>query len=292
MQWFYIRNGQRTGPVEEAELFRLAREGALAPDDLVWNPAMGQEWKPAATIPQLFAAPATGVPAVPGATHNRDLMRTAREALQGRWALAVGAALLYQVVIGGVQFVPYLGPLVVLVISGPMVLGFNRFFLKMARRDSPDVGQLFDGFKLFGKALGTYALICVFMFLWMLPMMASGIFAAIAIPLIAKESALGLLLVPVFVLLGIAGILLIVRAALAYSQTFYILSDHPETPASEAIRQSKQMMVGFKWKLFCLPWRFFWWGLLCFLTCFIGFLWLYPYLAASHAAFYDDIRTR
>ena len=40
-------------------------EGGLAPDDLVWNPAMGQEWKPAATIPNLFATPAAGVPAVP-----------------------------------------------------------------------------------------------------------------------------------------------------------------------------------------------------------------------------------
>ena len=292
MQWFYIRNGQRQGPVEDGELSRLAQEGQLAPDDLVWNSTMGQQWMPASSVPDLFALPTRAAPSVPGATPNRDLMRQAVESLGGRWALAVGVTLLYQVVISGVQFVPYLGVLVVLAISGPMILGFNRFFLKVARRDAPDVGQLFDGFKLFGKALGAYALLCLFMFLWTLPMVAAGIFAAIAVPLIAKNAPLGFLLVPVFLALGIAGILLIFRATFAYSQIFFILADRPATGALEAIRQSVQMMLGFKWKKFCLECRFIGWGLLAILTCGIGWLWLYPYMMTANAQFYEDVRTR
>jgi uncharacterized membrane protein len=290
MPWFYIQNGQRRGPVEEAELFRLAREGHLASDDLVWNPSMGEQWMPASSVPNLFALPATPSPGVPGATPNGDLMRQAIASLRNRWTLAVGVGLLYQVVTSGIQFIPYLGPILVLVIYGPMLLGFNRFFLMIARNQTPDVGQLFDGFKLFGKTLGAYVLICLFIFLWMLPLIVAGIFAGIAVPLIASNSDLGFLLVPVFILLVISGVLLLVRAALAYAQTFFILSDQPALGAYDAIQLSIRMMVGYKWKLFCLGLRFIGWVLLGFLTCGIGLLWVQPYLAVANAHFYDDIR--
>lgn len=291
MQWFYILDGQRLGPVEESELFRLARDGRLQPGDLVWNPTMGQEWKPASSVPHLFEKTSTALPATPGATPNGTLMQQSLDALRGRWALAVGAALLYQVVISGVQFVPYLGLLFIFLISGPMLLGLNRFFLKLSRNEAPDIGQLFDGFKLFGKSLAAYLLLMLFMFLWMLPVMAAGIFAAIAVPLIEKSNSIGYLLIPMAILLGTAGVLLLIRASLAYSQIFFILADRPSVGAYEAIDQSINMMDGFKWKKFCLGWRFIGWALLCFLTCFIGFLWLYPYMMAANAKFYDDTRT-
>jgi len=49
----------------------------------------------------------------------------------------------------------------------------------------------------------------------------------------------------------------------------------------DAITKSKEMMRGNKWKLFCLGFRLFGWGLLCILTFGIGFLWLYPYMMVS-----------
>lgn len=292
MQWFYIRNGQRNGPVEETEFFRLAREGGLAPDDLVWNPAMGQEWKPAATIPNLFATPAAGVPAVPGATPNRELLRQARESLRGRWALAVGATLLYLLVTNGPQFIPYLGGLVILFIAGPILLGWNRLFLSIVRRGTADVGQLFDGFKMFGRTLWAYWLIYFFISLWCLFLFIPAILAAVLIPMVKDKPEGVVLLVILLSPLILLALVPAIRAALSYAQTFYVLSDHPETTAREAIRQSKQMMVGFKWKLFWLPWRFIGWAILCMFTCGIGILWLIPYMTASNAAFYDDLRTR
>lgn len=290
MQWYYIQNGQRIGPVEEADFFRLARERKLSPDDLVWNPTLGQEWKPASSVPGLFAAPAAAVPGTPGATHNRDLMGRARASLAGQWVLAVGATLLYQLVTGGVQFVPYVGALVILLVYGPMVAGWSMFFLQIARGESPQVGVLFGGFKRFGTALGAYLLITLLIILWCLPLILPALFAALAVPLIDKTPALGVLLVPLLVLLGGLALFPVVRATLSYAQVFFILADHSEVGALESIRRSKEMMRGFKWKLFCLGWRFFGWGLLVLCTCGIGFLWLQPYMAVSNAHFYDDIR--
>jgi len=71
---------------------------------------------------------------------------------------------------------------------------------------------------------------------------------------------------------------------------FYIISDNPEIGAMEAIRKSKEMMRGFRWKLFCLNLSFIGWVLLCVLTLGIGFLWLQPYMNASFANFYQNLK--
>jgi hypothetical protein len=59
MQWYYARDGQTHGPLDDAELARLARVGALRPRDHVWNETMGDTWAEASTIPELFPAAGT-----------------------------------------------------------------------------------------------------------------------------------------------------------------------------------------------------------------------------------------
>ena len=102
------------------------------------------------------------------------------------------------------------------------------------------------------------------------------------------------MLIACFALLVLIGMLLFIIpgiiAAYRYAMTFYILADHPGMDALAAIRRSKEMMRGNKLKLFCLGWRFFWWFLLCIPTCFIGLIWLVPYMNTSLAKFYDDLK--
>ena len=80
-----------------------------------------------------------------------------------------------------------------------------------------------------------------------------------------------------------------VIAAYSYAMTGYILAEHPELTASEAIEQSKQMMSGNRFRLFCLQFSFIGWDLLCSLTLGIGNLWLKPYKQAAIAAFYRNV---
>ena len=79
-------------------------------------------------------------------------------------------------------------------------------------------------------------------------------------------------------------------ASYAYAMAFYVVADEPTIGAREALRRSKEMMQGNKFKLFCLYWHFFGWAILCILTLGIGFLWLGPYMSASTARFYEDVR--
>lgn len=78
-------------------------------------------------------------------------------------------------------------------------------------------------------------------------------------------------------------------ATYSYAMTEYILAEHPELTATEAIRRSKEMMEGNRWRLFCLQFSFIGWDLLCSLTLGIGHLWLTPYRKAATAAFYREV---
>ncbi|MDR2806022.1 MAG: DUF975 family protein, partial [Dysgonamonadaceae bacterium] len=118
-----------------------------------------------------------------------------------------------------------------------------------------EIGDLFEGFKNYGKVLGTTLLTTLYIFLWMLLLIIPGIIKSYS-----------------------------------YAMTPYLLRDNPELGADELICKSMEMMKGHKKKLFLLDLSFIGWGLLCIYTLGSGFLWLAPYISSSHAAFYEDLR--
>ena len=78
-------------------------------------------------------------------------------------------------------------------------------------------------------------------------------------------------------------------ARYSYAMTDYILAENPELTASEAIERSKQVMEGNRFRLFCLELSFVGWEILCALTMGIGNLWLRPYRKAASAVFYREV---
>jgi uncharacterized membrane protein len=71
--------------------------------------------------------------------------------------------------------------------------------------------------------------------------------------------------------------------------TSYIVKDNPGIGANDAIEMSMKLMNGHKFELFYLHLTFIGWGILCLLTCGIGFLWLQPYIYTAQAEFYHDL---
>lgn len=187
-------------------------------------------------------------------TENVVLMKMARESLRGRWPLAIGTFLVYSVIMGAFGAMRTSG-LLSLLIAGPMALGAAIFSLSISRNKDARLEQVFDGFRSYGTALATYLLYLLYVVLWTLLLVVPGIIAA-----------------------------------LSYSMTFYILADDPSQKPREALNKSRQMMYGYKAKLFGMCLRFFLLALLCILTLGIGFLWLIPYMNVTMAKFYDDIK--
>ena len=195
-------------------------------------------------------------------TENRVLMAQARESLKGKWGLAIGTVFVYMLIIITIQLIDYalfgdqsmIGSLISILITGPFALGLAIFALSLSRNQDAKLSQIFEGFQKYGVALGAYILMLIFVLLWMILLIIPGIIAAIA-----------------------------------YSQTYYIIAEDDSIGPLQAITKSKEMMKGNKWKYFCLGLRFIGWGLLCILTLGIGYLWLAPYMMISFAKFYDDI---
>ncbi len=273
MDWYYAKNGESHGPVTLDDLRARMRDGTLGGRDKVWTPAFGGDWRDARAVPELSGSvppPAAPQPSVTGGpspssvpadpdTPNRELMRRARVSLKGYWGVTVLTVFLWQVIAscaGG--FIPCLGGLAVMLVAGAIQFGFARLFLNTARGIPPKVENLFEGFSFFNNTLAAYALTTLFIFLWSL-----------------------LLIIP--------GIL----AAYSYSQVYFILADDPGLPATEAIRRSKAMMRGRRWKLFCLHCRFIGWGLLAILfTLGIGLFWVQAYISTALAHFYETVKER
>lgn len=66
MQWYYANNGQRSGPISDADFQSLVAAGTVKGDTLVWRPGMAN-WLPYAQVAPTLgaAAPATPPPATP-----------------------------------------------------------------------------------------------------------------------------------------------------------------------------------------------------------------------------------
>ncbi len=75
----------------------------------------------------------------------------------------------------------------------------------------------------------------------------------------------------------------------SYSMTHFILNDHPEYTANQAITESRRMMDGHKMDYFLLCLSFLGWFILSIFTLGIGFLWSAPYFYTTSAAFYEEI---
>lgn len=188
------------------------------------------------------------------AMDNALLMKQAREALDGKWGIAVGGCFLYMVVTAVVGAPDDIGPALGFLISGPMMLGLSVFSLALARKQEASIHQLFVGFNDFVRNFVAYLLMALFILLWAILLIVPGIIAA-----------------------------------LSYSQTFFILAEDKTIGARDALRKSKAMMEGHKKELFFLGLNFLGWLVLSILTLGVGFLWFVPYIQVTMALFYDKV---
>lgn len=75
----------------------------------------------------------------------------------------------------------------------------------------------------------------------------------------------------------------------SFSMAFYIINDHPEMTAMEALRESRRLMNGHKMQYFILNLSFIGWMLLGSLCFGIGTLWATAYMSTANAVFYEEL---
>ena len=152
-----------------------------------------------------------------------------------------------------------LGGLLYLLLSGPLDIGLNYFFVKnvQRRRDGLTATTPFvQAFQNYPRKLGGSLWMSLFIFLWSLLFMIPGIIKAFS-----------------------------------YSMTPYILADCPDVKAQDALKLSMRMMKGHKGEYFVLILSFIGWGILTVLTAgLVGVFYAGPYLQSTLAAYYLEVR--
>ncbi len=130
-------------------------------------------------------------------------------------------------------------------------------YLYMTADTKVSVGDMFCRMSTLGKSLWLNILITFFMFLWTCLFYFPGIIKGYS-----------------------------------YSMAYYVLADNPELTAREALRISKRIMKGHKFELFVLQLSFFWWYLLGILTFGLAYIYVIPYMSATVANFYNQIKDK
>ena len=182
----------------------------------------------------------------------RDYRHAAWNKLSGNWSTVVVAYLIYSLLLGVLSYTG-IGSLL---LSGVLAIGMCVITLQISRLGKSGIESIFDGFrKGLGNNIVAGILVQIFTFLWTL----------------------------LFIIPGIV-------KSYSYPMTYYILADNPDMAPTDAITESRKMMDGNKWRLFCLDLSFIGWYLLSILTLGILALWISPYNMMARAEFYESLK--
>ncbi len=186
----------------------------------------------------------------------KELRAAAWEKKQGRWGMLALICFIYSLIMAGCAALSFavVGAIAVLLISGPLMLGFSTTCLSVSRRQGAGLSTLFEGFSRFGDSLVLFLLMDIFIFLWSLLLIIPGIIKAYS-----------------------------------YSMSWFVLHDRSDLTGNEARKRSMYLMKGRKWKLFCLDFSFLGWYLLSALTLGILSFWVTPYHMTARAEFYQEL---
>lgn len=137
----------------------------------------------------------------------------------------------------GIALIFLVWGIVIIIIGGATTLGYAKYNLNIIDDNDPKFKDIFSQYHRLGTGFGMQFFRALFTFLWSL----------------------------LFVIPGII-------ASYRYSMTPFILVENPQMTAREAIGDSKELMKGNKWRLFCLEFSFIGWELLAGLVMWVAMM--------------------
>lgn len=187
---------------------------------------------------------------------RKEIKLLARQAFQTSYWPCVGALVLYGIILSALVGTG-VGPLI---LGGPLLIGFNFYFINVFMSGRCDIGVAFSkAFEDFGRKLGGYLWMSLFLFLW--------------------------------ALIPVAGFFITLVKTFSYYLTPYILADCPNVRAQDALTLSKRIMKGYKWELFVFCLSFIGWDILNGLTCgLLGIFYVSPWKQTALAGWYLERR--
>ena len=191
-----------------------------------------------------------------------------------------------------------------LFVASPVKVGYQRFCLEVIdyNEDEIRVGTLFRFFKQgYFKTIGLNIVHTLLMQLTLLPMWIGMIVGGISLASSLSDMFVnptaadfgGIIVFFIATMIGtIISLVISIPVTYMYSMAHLIMADYPSVGAIEAMRLSRQMMQGNKFRLFCLDFSFIGWYFLGACACGLGTFAVVPFHYTARAAFYEEISGR
>ena len=193
-----------------------------------------------------------------------SLLRTnARNQLDGnifksKWLAMLAVCAVLPVVEAAAASMFVFGAVVILIVTGPFMYGMARTTVECVEGDKWEFSHTFVAFsENFGHSAMLGFLQFLFTFLWSLLLIVPGIVKSYS-----------------------------------YAMAFYIQQERTNKGKEpiECITESRQMMDGHKWQLFCLDLSFLGWYIVGALCLGIGIFFVAPYHQMARANFYEALK--
>lgn len=167
----------------------------------------------------------------------------------------IGPFVLMSVIESIAASLPYLGEVAILLITGPLTAGWLLVCLRVVRGQRTGVADLFAGFGMFGRCLGAYVLIGIFVGLGTLALVVPGMVLAVG-----------------------------------WSFSYLLIVDKNMGPW-EAMGESWRMLTGYKWSMAGMMGMLSLINLLGALCFGVGLLVTMPMTGVATAIFYEKLNT-
>lgn len=194
---------------------------------------------------------------------NKILRENARNQLGNRifgtkWMTMLVVCCMLSFISAASAALNFVGAVAMIVVSGPILYGTARTTVECVEGDKWDIGHTFRGFnECFGRSVLLWFLQGLFTALWSLLLIIPGIVKGYS-----------------------------------YAMAFYIQQEkggNGREPV-DCITQSRRMMDGHKWQLFCLDLSFLGWYILGALCLGVGVFFVIPYHEMARANFYEALK--
>ena len=247
---------------------------------------------------------------------SKQLKAISRTQLTGKYGILGGAFLLYEVITsllsmilniinpsvstasitqtiisgespslpGVIQSVTFIiSYVIILLIASVVSLGFNKMFLDVSREYPVRFEDLFYGFRHHPDRVIVMQLILLGInFLCYLPALIVWViwfyqdFSSIPLMLAAL----------VLFLIGLAAQ---VYFTLTFQLSMFLMADYDDLGPVQALKESHKLMTGNKGRALYIELSFIGFMILGFLTCSIGYLWIFPYMYMTRTNLYRNI---
>ena len=257
-------------------------QASAAPADAILADSVGVDQPAAGTTP--FGPSLSQGPITPSPLDVGDVFGRSWSILKPNFGMCLVVVIVVWLINFGVNmvagFVPFLGAVIGTLFSWWLAIGMALFFLKTARGQNTEVGDIFTGTPFFVKVVLAQLLLL-------------GIILGIVLVCVLPPVLVGLAMSQeAAVILGIMGGVIatvgIIYVSLVFSQFYYLILDR-DVGVVDAFRMSKELMEGNKAMLLLVMFLSFLITVVAMLPCLLGLLVAAPFFALMHAVIYLTI---